>query len=43
LFPNRLSLDLGDWNSDGVPDLFLGWAQEISSVANLRVLFGGTK
>lgn len=43
LFSARLSLDLGDWNSDGVPDLFLGWAQAVSSTTNLRVLFGGTK
>lgn len=43
LFPNKLSLDLGDWNSDGVPDLFLGWALQLSATANLRVLFGGTK
>ncbi|MEO6595046.1 MAG: FG-GAP-like repeat-containing protein [Planctomycetota bacterium] len=38
---SRLSGDLGDWNRDGVPDLFLGWAQ--TGITNLRVLFGGTK
>ena len=43
LFSQRLSLDLGDWNSDGVPDLFLGWALEPLDSSNLRVLFGGTK
>lgn len=42
-FPNKLSLDLGDWNSDGVPDLFLGWALQSPATTNLRVLFGGTK
>lgn len=42
-FSRKLSLDLGDWNSDGVPDLFLGWAMQVSGSANLRVLFGGTK
>ena len=36
-----LSSDLGDWNLDGVPDLFLGWGQ--ASGLNLRVLFGGTR
>ncbi|HEX5054517.1 MAG TPA: FG-GAP-like repeat-containing protein [Planctomycetota bacterium] len=38
---SHLSGDLGDWNRDGVPDLFLGWGQ--TGVTNLRVLFGGTR
>lgn len=43
LFEERLSLDLGDWNRDDVPDLFLGWAVQGTSIVNLRVLFGGTR
>ncbi|MBL8731196.1 MAG: hypothetical protein JNN13_02370 [Planctomycetes bacterium] len=35
--------DLGDWNRDGVPDLFLGWNSAGSGDINLRVLFGGTR
>ena len=42
-FEQRLSLDLGDWNRDDVPDLFLGWGVEGPSLVNLRVLFGGTR
>lgn len=42
-FEEPLSLDLGDWNSDGVPDLFIGWSRQETGLANLRVLFGGTK
>ncbi|MCB9879939.1 MAG: VCBS repeat-containing protein [Planctomycetes bacterium] len=33
--------ELGDWNRDGVVDLFLGWAT--AGDINLRVLFGGTR
>lgn len=43
LFEERLSLDIGDWNRDGVPDLFLGWGLQATATVNLRVLFGGTK
>ena len=43
LFEERLSLDIGDWNRDSVPDLFLGWGLQASGSINLRVLFGGTK
>jgi len=43
LFGERLSLDIGDWNRDDVPDLFLGWAVQAPSLVNLRVLFGGTR
>lgn len=39
----RLSCDLGDWNRDGVPDLFLGWNTFAPGDINLRVLFGGTR
>ncbi len=39
----RLSLDLGDWNRDGVLDLFLGWNTAGPSDRNVRVLFGGTR
>ena len=39
----RLSLDLGDWNRDGVLDLFLGWDTAGPSDRNVRVLFGGTR
>ena len=39
----RLHGDLGDWNRDGVPDLFLGWGTNGPGDINLRVLFGGTK
>lgn len=37
--------DVGDWNRDGVPDLFLGWDTLIGDTppVNLRVLFGGTR
>lgn len=38
----RLAGDLGDWNRDGLPDLFLGW-DTVDPPINLRVLFGGTK
>ncbi|MFM1871483.1 MAG: hypothetical protein RL398_905 [Planctomycetota bacterium] len=38
-----MSLDLGDWNRDGVLDLFLGWATSGPGDRNLRVLFGGTR
>ncbi|MFN7588385.1 MAG: FG-GAP repeat domain-containing protein [Planctomycetota bacterium] len=40
---SHLSLDVGDWNRDGVPDLFLGWATSGDADINLRVLFGGTR
>src|SRR5690606_19029114 len=43
LFDERLSLDIGDWNRDGVPDLFLGWGLRALATVNLRVLLGGTK
>lgn len=43
LFGQRLSLDIGDWNRDDVPDLFLGWGVQGPSLVNLRVLFGGTR
>ena len=43
LFPQRLSLALGDWNTDDVPDLFIGWALQDPFIVNLRVLFGGTR
>ena len=43
LFDQRLALDLGDWNRDDVPDLFLGWGLQGPSLVNLRVLFGGTR
>jgi hypothetical protein len=33
--------DLGDWNRDGVVDLFLGW--DTTGDRNVRVLFGGTR
>lgn len=39
----RLSLDQGDWNRDGVLDLFLGWNTFGPSDRNVRVLFGGTR
>lgn len=39
----RLALDLGDWNRDGVLDLFLGWNTAGPADRNLRVLFGGTR
>lgn len=39
----RLSLDLGDINSDGVPDLSLGWFQAGTGGDNLRVLLGGSR
>ncbi len=39
----QLSLDLGDWNRDGVLDLFLGWDTAGPSDRNVRVLFGGTR
>jgi hypothetical protein len=37
----RLAGDLGDWNRDGVPDLFVGWNDQ--NAINLRILFGGTR
>jgi len=40
-FDASLSGALGDWNLDGVPDLFVGWDQ-LTGI-NLRVLFGGTR
>lgn len=40
---SRLQLDVGDWNRDGVPDLFLGWGTSGPADINLRVLFGGTR
>ena len=43
MFDQRLALDLGDWNRDYVPDLFLGWGLQGPSLVNLRVLFGGTR
>ena len=39
----HLSGDLGDWNRDGVVDLFLGWSTSELADINLRVLFGGTR
>lgn len=39
----HLSGDLGDWNRDGLPDLFLGWNTSATGDINLRVLFGGTR
>jgi hypothetical protein len=38
-------MDIGDWNRDEVPDLFLGWpaVPPPEPDRNLRVLFGGTK
>jgi hypothetical protein len=38
-----LSGDLGDWNRDGVADLFVGWDTSSAGDINLRVLFGGTR
>jgi len=39
----ELALDLGDWNRDGVLDLFLGWNTQGTADRNLRVLFGGSR
>ena len=39
----RLAADVGDWNKDGVVDLFLGWGTSGPGDINLRVLFGGTR
>lgn len=39
----HLAADLGDWNRDGLPDLFLGWNTSGAGDINLRVLFGGTR
>ncbi len=39
----RLSVDLGDINSDGVPDLSIGWFQTGGGGDNLRVLLGGSR
>jgi len=39
----RLSGDLGDWNRDGLTELFLGWDTSTPGDINLRVLFGGTR
>ncbi|MBL8730235.1 MAG: VCBS repeat-containing protein [Planctomycetes bacterium] len=39
----RLVLDIGDWNRDAVPDLFLGWNTAGPGDRNVRVLFGGTR
>ena len=38
-----LALDLGDWNRDGVLDLFLGWSTFGAQDRNVRVLFGGSR
>ncbi|MBL8753130.1 MAG: VCBS repeat-containing protein, partial [Planctomycetes bacterium] len=38
----RLAGELGDFNRDGVPDLFVGWDSTVQPF-NLRVLFGGTR
>ena len=40
---SHLAVDVGDWNRDGVPDLFLGWGTSGVNDINLRVLFGGTR
>lgn len=40
-FDQAMTLDLGDWNRDGVLDLFLGWNK--TGVRNVRVLFGGSR
>ncbi|MCU0864548.1 MAG: VCBS repeat-containing protein [Planctomycetes bacterium] len=42
---DRLVFDLGDWNSDDVLDLLVGWntVQPRLTGNNLRVLFGGTR
>lgn len=37
----RLSIDLGDINRDGAPDLTLGWSQSGAQAGNLLVLLGG--
>ncbi len=39
----ELSLDLGDWNRDGVLDLLLGWNTHGNGDRNVRVLFGGSR
>ncbi|MGE3174231.1 MAG: FG-GAP-like repeat-containing protein [Planctomycetota bacterium] len=39
----RLSIDLGDVNGDGLPDLSLGWHQPDGGGRNLRVLLGGSR
>lgn len=39
----ELVLDLGDWNRDGVLDLFLGWNTNGLNDRNVRVLFGGSR
>ncbi|MCA8975806.1 MAG: VCBS repeat-containing protein [Planctomycetes bacterium] len=38
-----LALDVGDWNRDGVLDLFLGWGLAGTNDRNVRVLFGGSR
>lgn len=38
-----LALDVGDWNRDGVVDLFLGWNTHGAGDRNVRVLFGGSR
>jgi len=38
-----MALDLGDWNRDGVLDLFLGWDTTGPNDRNVRVLFGGSR
>ncbi|MBM4060446.1 MAG: VCBS repeat-containing protein [Planctomycetes bacterium] len=38
-----LSLDLGDWNRDGLLDLFLAWNTHGPGDRNVRVLFGGSR
>ncbi len=38
----RLSIDLGDINRDGAPDLTLGWSQSGAQTDNLLVLLGGS-
>jgi len=39
----EMALDLGDWNRDGVLDLFLGWDTTGPNDRNVRVLFGGSR
>ena len=39
----NLVLDIGDWNRDALPDLFLGWDTNGPGDRNVRVLFGGTR
>ena len=39
----ELAVDLGDWNRDGVLDLFVGWGTNGLTDRNVRVLFGGSR